>query len=198
MNDCSKYEIRIAGIDDFASVNSLFVKNSERLAKISPENFEVKEQDFSLYKLIVSHSKADVLLAERNGNAVGTVLLWQTETPSYPNRISRTFTYITDIVLLEDKEELFRELFDAARKWSDERESEYMEVDIADSDEEIGRLVSDYGFTPLVRAYSFKLDNPPKPATDPFYNLSCIVDRDSQGRVNRYCSMRDIEESSES
>ena len=196
MNDMSKnYSIRIATKEDFERLTPLYEANSARLENICAEHFVKSKHDFSLFKLILAHSRADILIAESEGECVGTVLVWQTETPSYPNRRTHMFTYITDIIIkdTENKAELFSLLLNEAKKWSCERGCEYIEADLFVGDTEISDLLLQFGFSPLMRAYSLKLENTQKTREKDYSKLSFLIDCDSKGRVNEYCSMREIE-----
>ena len=151
--------VRIATRDDLERLQPLYGIESERLFGLCPEHYLKSVQDSALFYAILEHKNADILIAEDNGEIVASLLVWQTETPLYPFRKSRRFTYVTDFLTsVSERSESLSEIISYAKEWSKAHGAEYIEADIPSADAELLAELSLLGFTPLMNALTLDVD----------------------------------------
>lgn len=174
--------IRTAKREDLVRLQPLYERESERLARLCPDHYLKSGQDAPLFQAITEHKNSDILIAEReDGEICASLLLWQTETPLYPCRKSRRFTYICDFLCADEKwDSTLGLLLEKAAEWSRARESEYIEADIPTADTELSRLLSEYGFSPLMSAFTLAVDGVSPKGESGFCNLTKAMNGDEK------------------
>ena len=186
--------VRLATRDDLERLQPLYEKESERLFGLCPEHYLKSVQDEELFYAIVEHKSADILIAEGDGEIAASLLLWQTETPLYPFRKSRRFTYVTDFLTdAAERGEALSELLAYAKEWSRAHGSEYIEADIPSADTELLAELSRQGFVPLMNALTLDV-GAVGDRESRFENLSRAFGSDGNNGGSKYFSQSVIDE----
>ena len=185
--------VRIAKREDLERLQPLYEKESERLFGLCPEHYLKSVQDRDLFCAIVEHKSADILIAEEEGEVVASLLLWQTETPLYPFRKSRSFTYISDfLTATAERSEALLELLSYAKEWSKAHGAEYIEADIPCADTELLEELSRQGFLPLMSAMTLDV-GAALPGKGRFENLTLAFSKGEKNGGSKYFSQSVID-----
>ncbi len=186
--------VRPAKREDLERLQPLYEKESERLFGLCPEHYTKSVQDRELFYAIVEHKSSDILIAEEGGEIVASLLLWQTETPLYPFRKSRRFTYITDFLTsVEERGSTLSELITYAKDWSKAHGAEYIEADIPSADTELLAELSHQGFSPLMNALTLDVGTAQRTESR-FENLSRAFGNSQNNHGSKYFSQAVIDE----
>ena len=142
--------LRIATGDDFNKLSHLFRSESARLSQLAPEIYRERAFDEPLFIAICEHKSSDILIAEDElGTPLGKAIVWATDTPKYPNIISRSIAYVTELSANADVsgEEVLAFLLDCADEWAGKHGCEVLELDVSVYDTDKLSLLRERGYS---------------------------------------------------
>ncbi|MBD5639337.1 GNAT family N-acetyltransferase [Clostridium botulinum] len=126
-------EIRVATKNNIEDICRLYDELFSDMGSLQPTYFKSAEQDKAFLESIISSEKSDILIAvDNNESIIGFALVQEQETPPFSCLVKHRYAYLMDMI----KKRPYRgkgigtTLIDEVKKWSENRNLEYVELNV--------------------------------------------------------------------
>lgn len=160
MNDNKQnMKIKYATVNDLKQVDSLYQELASLMAEINPYLWRLAEHDLSFLKSVVEDDKSDIILATDGDKIVGYTLVQQLHTPPYKCYVLHDYALLLEIVVSKAQrgKGIGSLLMDEVKKWSSQRNLNYIDLNVLCANNSAIRLYEKNGFFSDMQSMKFKI-----------------------------------------
>ena len=123
-------EVRVATLSDAEALCPLLTEFFAYNANLQPLYCHADNEDGEYPKTVIGKTDADFIIAVENGIALGFIHINQMKTPPYGSVVPHNYAEIMAFMVTESRREegIGEKLIEASKKWSKERNLDYIEL----------------------------------------------------------------------
>ncbi|WP_171681959.1 GNAT family N-acetyltransferase [Paenibacillus planticolens] len=126
--------IRHARSEDYEAVNAIIRYGQEEHATALPERFARLDRVVAMgwYRSFSDQQNKAILVADKDGRAVGVAMLEMKKSPTYEALVPRTFAYLNELAVSPDfqRQGIGKSLYMASVEWARERNVSSLELNV--------------------------------------------------------------------
>ncbi|SCJ91374.1 putative acetyltransferase [uncultured Eubacterium sp.] len=152
-------KIRPATMADMDSICRLYDTLFREMADLQRDYFQMTSQNRDFLSSVIEGEAGDVLLAEEEDSLIGFALVQESSTPPFGCLIPHRYAYLMDACVAEEQRSrgIGRLLIEAVKTWSEERNLDYVELNVLSNNTRAIALYEREGFAEEMRTMRCKL-----------------------------------------
>lgn len=151
--------IKKATLDDIRQIEILYELLFEKMASLQPNYIKPAKQDITFITQSITEDMSDIIVAEKDNNIAGFLLIQSLQTPPYNCVVQHKYAFITDIIVDDQYQKLGigSALLQVAKQWAEERQLDYVELNVLVENSGAIALYEKQGFTDKVHTMRYEL-----------------------------------------
>lgn len=151
--------IRKAINNDISAIAELYREQFREMAKLIPDFIKEGDQSTEFIENTIANEESDILVYENAGIVVGFILLQAKARPDFSFMLPGKYCYIMDIIVTENcRDKGFgTALMNAAKNWAEERDCNFINLDVLVNNPGAIKLYEKLGFIPKAQEMYCKL-----------------------------------------
>ncbi|MBG9754891.1 GNAT family N-acetyltransferase [Lysinibacillus sphaericus] len=152
-------EIKIATLDAIPQIEVLYQELFLEMSILQPKYIRPAKQDVNFIRYTIIEDDSDILIAEKDHEILGFLLIKEMTTPRYTCMVEYTYAFIIDVIVGKryQSKGIGSALLLEAKKWADTRKLNYLELNVLSENKGAIALYEKLGFKDINHTMRFEL-----------------------------------------
>ncbi len=152
-------EIKIATLDAIPQIEVLYQELFLEMSILQPKYIRPTKQDVNFIRFTIIEEDSDILIAEKDQEIVGFLLLKEMTTPRYTCMVEYKYAFIIDVIVGKryQSKGIGTALLLEAKKRADTRKLDYLELNVLSGNKGAIALYEKLGFQDMNHTMRFEL-----------------------------------------
>ncbi|WKA53463.1 GNAT family N-acetyltransferase [Planococcus shixiaomingii] len=152
-------EIKTATLDEIPQIEILYQELFLKMSILQPKYLQPAKQDLSFITNSIIENESDILIAKKEGQVLGFLLIKETITPPYTCLIEHKYAFVIDVIVGNQYQSqgIGTALLVDAKKWAENRNLDYLELNVLPENIGAVALYEKQGFKDMNHTMRFEL-----------------------------------------
>ncbi|TKI53775.1 GNAT family N-acetyltransferase [Lysinibacillus mangiferihumi] len=153
-------EIKIATLNEVQQIEILYQELFLGMSILQPKYMQPGKQDVTFIRNSINENGSDILIAEKDNQVLGFLLIKETVTPPYSCLIEHKYAFIIDVIVGNQYQSqgIGSVLLLEAKKWAKNRNLDYLELNVLSENIGAITLYEKQGFKDMSHTMRFEFE----------------------------------------